>query len=152
MPEFRAPLFESCVICAVRGYLEQSGYQVEQALSESEQGDDIVASSPRDGIRLYIEAKGATSSKPGSKRYGRPFSPAQVRDHVANAFYRAAHMLTRTSDFSTRVGMALPDNADHQRRVAEIGGALRNLGVEVFWVSSERVVTRQGYWGSDVHF
>ena len=99
-------------------------------------GDDPVAE--RDHVRFEIEAKGATSSKPGSGRYGMPFSKAQVFDHVAKAVLKALRV---TSHGSARAGIAFPDNADHRAEIARVTTALSRLGVTVFWVSDDGVVT-----------
>ena len=82
-------LTESDVIAAVCDYLRDHAYRVTQQLTETEAGDDIIAVAP-DGQQVMIEAKGETSSKSHTTRYGKPFSPSQVLDHVSKAFYRAA--------------------------------------------------------------
>ena len=82
-------LTESDVIKAVCRFLGSRGYRVTQALNEMQTGDDIVAWSA-DGKKIMIEAKGETSSKSHTSRFGKPFSSGQVLDHVSKAFYRAA--------------------------------------------------------------
>ena len=89
-------LTESGVIAAVCAELQRRGYEIRQQLSESQRGDDIIATKYAEPTRtIYVEAKGETSSKNASARYGKSFDSAQVRDHVANAFYKAALVLSR---------------------------------------------------------
>jgi hypothetical protein len=140
------PLFEDEVVNAVRDHLESEGYRIESYAKATEHGDDIVAESADGEVQLYIEAKGETSSREGSKRYGKPFTRNQVKDHVAKAFYRAAKMRENRSGSETMVGVAFPKNQDHEEMVGEIENALSDLEIEVFWVDSETQVTAAGNW------
>ncbi len=56
-------LTESEVIKAVCGFLESNGFQVRQALCETERGVDILATAPDGKRQVSVEAKGETSSK-----------------------------------------------------------------------------------------
>ena len=130
-------LYEDDIIEAVCAYLERQGFTITQKLNAKQHGDDIIATGNGNIRTLHIEAKGETSSRTDSPRYGKPFSGFQIQDHVANAFYRAAKMAT-----SGRVGgMALPKNAAHERCVAGIQHALDALDIIVLWVASDRSVT-----------
>ncbi len=139
-------LTESDVIKAVCDFLEGKGYKILQQLKESEKGDDIIAVSADGRERVFIEAKGETSSRKTSAIYGKPFSRGQVRVHVAEAFYRAAQKLENDGVNSISAGIALPDNQDHTEMVGRIKRALEILHIEVFWVSSEGLVEVEGIW------
>ena len=140
------PLFEDEVVNAVRDYLQSEGYRIESYANATEHGDDIVAESASGEARLYIEAKGGTSSRESSKRYGEPFTRNQVKDHVAKAFYRAAKMRQKRNGSEIKVGVAFPKNEDHKEMVGEIENAMSDLGIEVFWVDGETQVTVSGNW------
>lgn len=71
-------LSENDVIQLVCAELEQNGYIIEQKLSTNQTGIDIIAISP-DGVFCGVEAKGATSSKINSSRYGEGFNTSQVK-------------------------------------------------------------------------
>jgi hypothetical protein len=137
-------IFEFQVVTAVATWLRERGFEIHQALAESERGDDIVATAPGGSYRLFIEAKGESSSKASSKRFGKPFTNNQVKTHVAVAFYRAAQMLQNTCELPLRVALAFPDNADHRRVVSRIGKTLGKLEIEVFWVSNDGTVSVEG--------
>jgi hypothetical protein len=96
-------------------------------------------------IDLLIEAKGETSDRQGSARYGKPFNSAQVRDHVANAFYCAASLLDPSS-VSFRVGIALPETAQHRDRMSAVRTAIERLGIGVFRVGSDGDVNLEASW------
>lgn len=66
---------ENDVIDTIAGFPRGSGWEVTQSCDTRHTGVDLVASHPISGHELYIEAKGATSSKPESKRYGRVLHP-----------------------------------------------------------------------------
>jgi hypothetical protein len=141
-------LFEADVINAVCKQLESRGYHIRQRLQTTQQGDDIIAVKQTSvPCELYIEAKGETSSRRGSERYGKPFDSAQVRIHVAEAFYKAAEVLSRQhKDVETRVGIALPDNKEHRAVVKKIEPVLNQLEVAVFWVQSDEDVQISSIW------
>lgn len=140
-------LTESQVIKSVCFFLEQNKFRVIRSLCETEHGIDIEAIAP-DGRTVCIEAKGETSSQGHTSRFGKSFSSNQVKHHVSVAFYAAAR------DFGTGklLGMAFPKNADHEKYVVRILPALRQLQIEIFWVSPDGAVTAQhGLWNFASH-
>ncbi len=141
-------LFESDVIDAVCTKLETHGYNIRQRLETNQHGDDIIAIKqtpmPRE---LYIEAKGETSSREDSQRYGRPFDSAQILIHFAEAFYKAAEVLSRNyGNAEVRAGIALPDNYGHRARVKSVEPIMKQLGIAVFWVKGNRDVEVISNW------
>lgn len=137
---------ENEVVEAVAKYLIFTGFKVKQKLLSSEKGDDIVAFCPKRKVYVHIEAKGETSAVKSSKRYGKPFNVSQVKDHVANAFYRAAKMLGNKTHMEILIGIALPDNTLHRETVNHIMPSLKILSIEVFWVNSDLSVTVNKNW------
>jgi hypothetical protein len=129
------PLTEDAVVEAVCQKLESDGYVIEQRALATQHGYDIVAR--KDGVALIIEAKGAGSSKTGTKRYGMEFNSNQVFDHVAKAVLKALRVV---AGGTAQAGIALPDNASHRREVEQVAPALARAGVHVFWVDDRRVV------------
>lgn len=130
-------LLESDVINAVCKKLESHGYFIHQKLQTNQHGDDIIAE--KIGLhpcKIFIEAKGETSSRKGSERYGKPFDSAQVRVHVAEAFYKSAQVLSRETDEGVEIlsGIALPDTKLHRSCVKNIQPVLTSLQIIVFWV------------------
>lgn len=141
-------LFESDVVNAVCTKLQALGYHIRQQLQTTEQGDDIIAVKQGTPIReLYVEAKGETSSRKGSARYGRPFDSAQIRVHVSEAFYKTAEVLSRNrEDVEVRAGIALPDARVHRALVEKIASVLDQLGIAVFWVQRDGNVKIVSPW------
>ena len=86
-------LREGDVIDAVCRCLEARGYRIDQRLSTEETGIDIIAS--RGSNRILVEAKGATSSRESSSRYGKRFSSSQRKDHVAKELLALAQLRRR---------------------------------------------------------
>jgi Holliday junction resolvase-like predicted endonuclease len=127
-------LTENDIVEAVCRYLVTQGFTINQRLTTLQTGDDIVA--VRGDEVFCIEAKGATSARHGSARFGVGFDSAQVHVHVAEAVYKAIQVLTRDSGGKRmRAGIALPSNALHRREIGSIESMLRKLGIAVFWVS-----------------
>jgi len=141
-------LFETDVIDAVCVHLESHGFTILQRLSPTERGIDVIAKREEPSpFELSIEAKGETSERKGSQRYGKPFDSAQVKIHVAEAFYTAAQLLSSEGNHTlSRVGIALPQNPLHQRYVTSIQGTLVALRVGVFWVTHDKRVFLVAPW------
>lgn len=137
-------LHESDVISSVCAHLERQDYKIIQKLAETERGDDVIAIDGS-GRKCFIEAKGETSSKENSARYGRAFSSSQVGVHVAKAFYRAAQM-KEENPHDCQVGIALPATSPHRRAIGKIENTLARLAIEVFWVHGDGSVDVQGNW------
>jgi hypothetical protein len=149
MPQVGAvdQLTENDVVAAACDYLEASGWSVDVRLSTSQKGDDIEVTRSSDGMRLFVEAKGATSARSNSYRFGQPFESAAVRVHVSEAVFKAAQVLSReVSGSEVRAGIALPANRHHQRLVAMVRPVLASLGVAVLWVDGDRQVAVESSW------
>lgn len=141
-------LTENDVVESVCRHVKVHGYEVHRQLTTKERGFDIVARKPGvQVVELRVEAKGETSSKETSNRYGKPFSTAQIHDHVANAFYSAAAMLEgRGGAGSVRVAIALPGTACHRKQVRAVHYAMQLLEVGVFWVEPDGAVELSAPW------
>ena len=125
-------LTENDIINAVCKYLQSQGYSEISSKNTKQQGIDIEAIGP-DGSKFYIEAKGETSSKPNSNRFGKPFDSKQALDHVAKATYKALKM-NESKESTAKVGIALPLETNHQKLINSIKHTLKDLGINIFWV------------------
>lgn len=133
-------LIENDVVKAVARHLDSEGYCVEKVLSTVEHGVDIVAVHPETHVRLLVEAKGGTSSKKASARFGKPFTRNQAKTHVAVALYYAAMLRQEYSSEGARVALAFPDDKNHTELVEDISSALRVLQITAFFVDGARRV------------
>jgi len=130
-------LIEDEVIKAVCDHLEKNGFRIKSVALKRKPGDDIIAISNDGSQKVYIEAKGATSSRKGSSRFGMPFKRGQVKSHIAMALYRASVMRENREENNIRVGIALPLNIDHKEMVGMVSKALNDLEIEIFWVDDK---------------
>lgn len=127
-------LYEDDVVAAVCADLEGRGWLIEQRLTPTQQGIDVIAFHGR--TRICVEAKGETSGKGHTARFGKPFDSKQIHSHVSRAFYAAA-----TAMSAGQVGaLALPETPGHLAAVAKIERALEHLEIPVAWVSADRAV------------
>lgn len=95
----------------------------------------------KDNYRLLIEAKGATSSKEGTRRYGIPFKRSQALTHASAAIYTAMDLITRhQGDDNYIVGIALPLEKNTVEHVEKVKYVLTKLGIIIFWVKDEKVI------------
>jgi hypothetical protein len=140
-------LTENDVVDAVCAVLEERGYHITERALTTEHGPDIVARRPKSRREIRIEAKGATSSKPASPRFGTRFTRSQVHTHVAKAFYTAA-VATRAATPRLKVvsAIALPDTDAHRNEIQPLQAVLGELGIGVFWVGDRRDVEFNADW------
>lgn len=134
-------LNENDVIAEVRRHLEARGWDTD-SVHTRQIGIDIEAA--RGGEELKIEAKGATSSKRGSKRFGQPFTRDQVLSHVSRAFFTAAKLIREHP--GALVGLALPGDEVHREYIDSIEGAIGTLEIGLFWVASDGEVSVEAPW------
>jgi hypothetical protein len=127
-------LTENDVVQAVALHLKTEGYRIDKACSTSERGVDIIATHPATGKPLLVEAKGATSSKAGTARFGKEFTRNQAKSHASVAFYYVTKLRQRHSLEGASVAMALPDDTNHRELIKDIRSALDALSIGVFFV------------------
>ncbi|NQY53898.1 MAG: hypothetical protein HRT42_10055 [Campylobacteraceae bacterium] len=112
-----------------------------QQLDENQKGDDIVAINDKEQ-KFYIEAKGETSSKESSNRFGKEFNSSQKQVHVSQALYRAIKMKEENSSLS---GIAFPETKGHLSLIEPIKQTLQEIGIEVFWVKNDGTIRVENY-------
>lgn len=108
--EAKLPLDENQVAQAVGSWLEGKGFDP-KVITTRQRGYDIDARHQSTGARWVIEAKGGTSSKPESKRFG--FEPGSAGAYFATAaaFHNAAAWTGRKALQDVNIGIALPPAA-----------------------------------------
>ncbi len=125
-------LTENHIVKKMTEHLKADGHEILQSLSTDQKGIDII--SQKDGLKMYVEAKGETSSREGSKRFGKPFSKNQVGTHIAVAILASMKSLAKYSK-NSRVAIALPDNQDHRTMIGLISPVLKKTAIEIYFVS-----------------
>jgi hypothetical protein len=133
-------LTENEIVQTLAGYLSQNGYRIDKQLTTLEQGIDLDATHATTGQRILVEAKGGTSSKESTARFGKPFSQNQAKSHVSVALYCAAKMLQKYAPEAAQVALAFPDDRNHRGFVEAISTALTKLEITVFFVDQNRQV------------
>jgi len=129
-------LTENDIITAVTDYLRKNSYKILQVSNTSQKGHDIIAE--LEGRHLFVEAKGETSSKSNTQRFGKPFNSAQVRAHVAKALYKA--IATKQNDPEALLAIAFPATPTHKRLVSAVSKVAQELRIRVFFVHYDKTV------------
>jgi hypothetical protein len=131
-------LTENDIISLLADYLRSKEYEITQSLQTTRQGIDLIAEHKTH--TLYVEAKGATSSKEHSKRYGNSFNSSQIKSHVSRAVLTCMEVLDcKPSGLKTKVGIALPNTPGHRDLIRRVSKSLKTLGIKLFWVSAKSV-------------
>jgi hypothetical protein len=133
---------ENAVIGALCTYLEANHYEVQQRLHTSQQGIDIIAKHSQTGRGIVIEAKGATSSREGSARFGLGFTATQVFDRVAKGVFTSLELRAQFPDRSqTDVGLAVPDAPGFRKYLGRVKEQLHAAGLRIFLVAEDLTVS-----------
>jgi hypothetical protein len=108
-------LTENDVIGAVCNHLGVHGHKILSRCDTAQRGIDIIAARS-DGLgRLLVEAKGGNLRCLQKCSLCKSFDSAQVRDHVANAFYIGACLHSDNHHQSDAVALAFPDTPLHRK-------------------------------------
>ncbi|MDW1578876.1 hypothetical protein R7M92_24240 [Vibrio sp. Vb2880] len=129
-------LTENRIVDLVCDQLELDGFTVSQKLDTTQTGIDIVAVSET-GKKYFVEAKGATSSKESTKRYGQEFNKSQVKTHIGMALVAAFKVREDNPDHESII--ALPNNLSHKELIESMATPIRLSGIKVWLVDEERV-------------
>jgi hypothetical protein len=132
-------LDENAVIEGLCAHLQREGYSIDQRLHTTQQGVDIIATHAT-GRRLLVEAKGATSSREGSARYGMGFTGSQVFDRMAKGVFTTLKLRAQYQDRQqTEVALAVPDLPGFRRQLEAVKRELSAAGLRVFLVAETSV-------------
>src|SRR5258706_7036469 len=118
-------LDENDLMEMVCSFLRKKRYEIVSRCCTIECGIDICAEKSSTGERIEIETKGATSSRPGSARFGKPYTQQQVFHQVATGLY-AVFQMKGKSKGNVRHALALPDTELFHRFLAPVEYALCN--------------------------
>lgn len=132
------PPDENAVVQSMCDALVASGYKIEQQLRTIERGIDIIATHPQTGVKVLVEAKGGTSSRKNSERYGNPYTQSQVFDLVAKGIFTCLQLRTENPDKkSVRVFLAIPDEPSFFKKyISTVASSLDSAGIEVWLANS----------------
>lgn len=129
-------LTENDIVNILAEYLVKEGYTINQSLTTLQTGIDLIAENSKEV--LYVEAKGETSSKEGTNRYGSSFSSNQIKSHVSRAILSSMIVLQENpSGSKTKVAIALPDNLGHRNLVLKVLKPLKSISIIVFLISAD---------------
>ncbi|PAW93549.1 hypothetical protein CKK33_08600 [Mucilaginibacter sp. MD40] len=133
-------LTENDVINTLETHLISLGYSIKKKSTTIQTGIDLVAENSNE--TLYIEAKGETSSKKGTNRYGLTFSPNQIKSHVARAILTSMIISQqKPAGSKTKVAIALPDNFGHRNLSEKILQPLKQLSITIFLIKADGSVS-----------
>ena len=134
-------LTEDNILEILSNYLTAKGYQEKRRANTLQTGVDLVTEN--DHEILYIEAKGETSSKPGTRRFGNAFNHNQIKSHISRAILAAFEVISeKPGGLKTQAAIAFPDNEGHRRLINKILPALNHSNIRVYLVSFDSVVER----------
>ena len=126
---------ENAVVDAVCTHLENSGHRIIQRLNTKQQGIDIIAEHPESNRKTFIEAKGSTSSRPGSARFGKPYTRSQIFDRVAKGLFTALQLREEHNDLQQEdVFLAVPEEPIFLEYLETVRRTLRKNRIGVLLV------------------
>jgi hypothetical protein len=128
------------VIAELKQHLQAGNYLLISECSTIMQGIDLVMK--KDSQELWIEAKGSTSSRDGSSRYGKPFTDTQCHVHFSRAFFKACEMRdkARQSQKTVRIAMAFAHTKHYEKYSARTNVTRKELSIGLFWIKDSGIV------------
>ena len=128
---------ENAVIEVICGRLEGQGCHISQRLATTDRGVDSLARNPSSGEEFIIEAKGGTSSRNGSARFGKEYTQSQVFDRVAKGVFTCIQLRVRYPDRSKQhVILAVPEALWFRKYLEPLQPHLLEAGVEVWFAAN----------------
>jgi hypothetical protein len=127
---------EDEVVAAIRNALAARGCKIVSFASTNQVGIDVHATLGKRTI--YIEAKGVTSSKAKSARFGQLQTSSQIFIQVAAALMKCAELKSASPD--AYVAIAVPEHSRMRGRVERIEPVLRAADIGVLWVANDGTV------------
>ncbi len=137
-------LDENAVIRAVRGFLEAQGYTM-TSVKAGQRGIDLKGAHRSGMGQWFIEAKGATSSRHGSPRFGKEYGSGVAFDRVAKALLTACDLRRTHSGVNEYVGIAIPATDWFDEHSRKIEDACTLLRITIFRVTPDCSVHLSGY-------
>jgi len=131
---------ENQVVEYVCTYLKKNNFSIMQSANVGQKGIDIIAKT--DGFKIFIEAKGETSSVPKSKRFGKPFTSNQVFDVISKVIFQALdiknHHLWEDQSITA---IAIPDTKIFRTWHSKVAESLCKLQLVTLWVLEDGTVS-----------
>lgn len=125
---------ENAVVQSVCQRLEAAGCKVLECRTTTQKGIDVVAHNPSNGHYFYVEAKGGTSSRVGSNRFGSEYDQSQVFDRVSKGVFTCLELRARYPDsVKQHVILAVPDGRWFHSYLDPVLEQLRLTGVVVWF-------------------
>ena len=127
---------ENAVVKATCKYLKEQGYTILSSCTTNQRGVDIIAENLVTGYQMLVEAKGNTSSKEGSKRFGQPYTNSQVFSHASKGVFACIRLRAKHSDRTThKVMLAVPDSTLYNKYLDKsVIKDLESAGIDVLFI------------------
>ena len=131
---------ENQVVEYVCTYLKKNNFSILQSANVGQKGVDVIAE--KDDFKIFIEAKGETSSVPNSKRFGKHFTSSQVFDVLSKVIFQALdnknHDLWEDQSITA---IAIPDTEMFRTWHSKVAESLCELQLVTLWVSEGGTVS-----------
>jgi len=127
-------LTENQIIEYVSQYFKNNGYKILDIRNTRETGIDLIGIHPKYG-KCFVEAKGGTSSKKETNRYGKPFTLSQIKTHIGVALLKAFQI--KQENINSNVFIALPYERNHIEICDSIKKCLAKVNISIIFVKPE---------------
>lgn len=127
---------ENAVVESTCKLLISSGCLIVKRCNTTQRGIDIIARKESSGEEFFIEAKGGTSSRSGSPRYGKPYTQSQVFDRVAKGVFTCIELRAKHSNRSNQhIILAVPNERWFHYYLKPALPQLEAAGLEIWFIS-----------------
>ncbi|MBI1770721.1 MAG: hypothetical protein HY200_09425 [Nitrospirae bacterium] len=127
-------------------YLEERGFLVTHSPLIDKRVNNIRATL-KGTQDVVIEVRGNTTvPRVRTSTPSRPYGSEQIKKHVEHVLYQA----TQNVCGKNLAGIAFSKNMFYQKWVTPILPALKNIGIEIFWILPDGHIEILGYWKNNL--
>jgi hypothetical protein len=133
-------LNENKVIEELKKHLLAAGYLLISECSTIMQGIDLVMK--KENEEMWIEAKGDTSSRESSNRFGKTFTDTQCHVHFSRAFFKACELRDKANESKNniRIAIAFAHTKHYEKYCKRTNLTRKELGIALFWIKGVGLV------------
>lgn len=128
---------ENDVIDYVERHFVKQGGKTESKANTKQKGIDLIIDFQ--DKKFFIEAKGETSSKEHSNRYGQAFTTNQITNHIARAIFTTLKLQSKNENKNEVYIIAFPNTAQHKIQLEKISARLKKINIEIYLVNKTKI-------------
>lgn len=130
-------LTENNIVDYLENYFQGKGGKIICKSNTKQTGIDLQVEI--NGKTCWIEAKGASSSKTYTSRFGLPFTNNQITNHITRAILKTLKIQSKTDKRKSKYIIAFPSEDNHRKQLGLLRDRLAEINIEIYLVSKDKI-------------